>query len=201
VPGELKRVGKAPLSCIPRKRAVSFRNDESGAAAMEFGLIAVPFVVMCFFVINIGMYYFTVNSIDNGILGATRQVLTGTAQTSGMTVGGFQQLVCTDANIGGSNIDCTKLHILLASTTTNWGALETAATTMSCVNNGSLSAGTGSSTDLLSAYTSGSAAYVIAIACYEWTGSQYLPFFPWATLSDGSTLIQSAIAFQTEPYS
>lgn len=183
------------------RRARSFAGNQSGATAVEFGLVALPFLMMTFFIINIGMYYYTVNSIDKGLKDATRQILTGTAQTTAMTVGGFRSLVCTQANMGGSSIDCSQLNILMTATTTNWATLIAQAGGQSCVTGGNLTNSTGASTDLLSAYTSGTAAYVLVTACYKWQGSAYLPFLNLGTFGDGSTLIQSVMAFQTEPYS
>jgi Flp pilus assembly protein TadG len=184
-----------------RRGARRFRANQSGAAAVEFGLVALPFLMMSFFIINIGMYYFTVNSIDKGVSDATRQILTGNAQTTNMTVGAFRTMVCTQANMGGSYIDCSKLNIMITSSSVSWADLINKSGAQSCTTNGNLNGSTGNVGDLLSQYTGSTSAFVFVLACYNWSGSQILPYWTLATLADGSTVIQSASAFQTEPYS
>ena len=191
----------ARRSAAVREVPASFASDDSGATAVEFGVVALPFLMMVFFIINIGFYYFTINSLDKGVSDATRQVLTGTAQSNNMTVGQFKSLICSQANIGGGTIDCTKLTILITSSTTGWADLIAKAGAQSCTSNGTLNASTGQASDLLAAYTNGTSAYVMVTACYSWNGSKLLPYFNFSRLSDGTTLMQSAIAFETEPYS
>lgn len=201
-------VGKKPwmrsLTCfVGIRRRGTFGADQSGATAVEFGFVALPFLMMVFFIINIGLYYFAINSLDKGVIDASRQILTGSAQTSGLTVGQFKTLVCNQANVGGSAIDCSKLSILVTSSTVSWADLINKAGGQSCTSNGSLSAGTGQSTDLLSTYTTSGSnnVFVLVTACYGWSGSKILPFFTFNKLSDGTTLIQSANAMAVEPFS
>lgn len=187
---------------LKRKTGLAaFKSNQSGATAVEFGLVAFPFMLLTFMTINVGLFYFTVNSLDKGASDAVRSILTGTAQTSGLKVGDFRSLVCTQANLGGSAIDCSKLSVLMASSTTNWADLETKISAISCTSAGNLTAGTGNSTDLLSTYVNGNSAYVFVTLCYQWELSRYLPFWNFGSFSDGSMLIQSSLAFKTEPYS
>ncbi len=201
--GKMIWVRDLSFGTLARRRIGKFGSDQSGATAVEFGMVAAPFLMMIFFIVNIGFYYFAINSLDKGVTDASRQILTGNAQISGMTVGQFKKLVCSQANMGGGFIDCSKLNMLITSSTVSWADLINKAGGQSCTANGSLSAGTGQSTDLLSTYTTAGSnnVYVLVTACYGWSGSKFLPFFTFNKLSDGTTLLQSANAIAVEPFS
>lgn len=194
-----KRKGLAIRAVVRKLRA--FQSNRSGATAVEFGLVAMPFVLMVTLTINVGMYYYTINSLDKGAADAVRSILTGTAQTAGLTVGDFRTLVCNQNTANGSVIDCTKLTVLMASSTTSWSDLQTKIGPLACTTAGGLTASTGNATDLLSTYVNGQSAYVFVTLCYQWELAKYLPLFKTAAFTDGAMLIQSSIAIKTEPYS
>jgi Flp pilus assembly protein TadG len=172
--------------------ARDFAVDTRGSTAIEFALVATPFLMMIFGVINTGMYYYSVNSLDRGIEDASRAVRTGEAQKAGKTVGDFKTLVC---NAASGYVDCSKVEILLQSVP-EWQNL----TPQACQSAGVLTTGTGTGTDLLQSYTGTQNQVVLVTACYKWETAKYLPFFKLGNLGDGSMLIQSSTAFRTEPY-
>jgi len=83
----------------------------------------------------------------------------------------------------------------------NWADLANRTAGQSCVSNGNLTGSTGNAADLLSAYVNGQSAYVLVTACYRWDDARNLPFWNIGNFANGAMLIQSSIAFQTEPYS
>jgi len=178
-----------------------FKDSESGTTAIEFGFVALPFFLMVFLIINSALFWYAQNSLDKGIADATRQVLTGTAQNTNMTVAGFQSLVCQQANLSGSYIDCSKLRVIMASSTVSWADLAAKQPGSPCLSSGKLGGSTGAGTDLLSVYTGNASTYIWVTACYQWELSRTLPKFAVGPFSDGAMLIQSTMAFKSEPYS
>lgn len=70
-------------------------GDRSGAAAIEFALVAVPFFGFVLFVIQIGMYHFSQQSLDSATRRAARQIMTGTVPAGAKTLSGFKTtLLC-----------------------------------------------------------------------------------------------------------
>ena len=171
-------------------------RHERGSAAVEFALVALPFFMFVLGVLGIGLYFFTVNSLEHGVESAARQVRTGQAQKSGLTVGGFKELVCSSA---GSYIDCDKLRVLVQHSAT-WAGIDPEP----CVNSSNqMSASTGDTDDSLYGYTGGSGQVVLITLCYEWDLAKSFSFLQLGTGSDGSgaAIIQATTAFRTEPYS
>src|ERR1700730_8357794 len=75
-----------PEDCAGRERAWSilhrWRKDESGATAVEFAIVALPFVMLLFGVMTICLYFFTYFSLENATWDAARAIRTGQVQQS-----------------------------------------------------------------------------------------------------------------------
>ncbi len=183
-------------SPLPSSRFARWRRNERGSAAIEFAIVALPFFLFVLAVLGIGLYFFTVNSLEHGVEAAAREVRTGQAQKSDISVGDFKQLVCEDA---GTYIDCDKLHVLIQHAST-WAGIDPE----SCVDSSNnMTASTGDSADSLYDYTGGASQVVLITLCYEWDLAQTFSFLKLGTGSDGSgsAIMQAATAFRTEPYS
>ena len=97
-----------------RHNARSLRRNEQGFTAVEFGMVATPFLMFLFGIINVGLMYFTTFTIENATESAARAIRTGQIKTMG--VGGvlankeeFKKQVCD--RVPGF-VDCTnKLRI------------------------------------------------------------------------------------------
>ena len=182
-----------------RRRGSKFAcwtRDEEGSAAVEFGLVAVPFFLFVLAILGIGLYFFTASSLEHGVESAARQIRTGQAQKGGLTVGEFKQLVCDGA---GSYIDCGKLHVLVQHSPT-WSGIDPEP----CLDSdNNMAASTGSSGDTLYDHTGGADEVVLVTLCYQWDLAQSFSFLKLGAGSDGSgpAIIQATTAFRTEPYS
>ena len=200
---------KPALAC---KRRAGFAADERGATAVEFGMVALPFLMMLAGIIDVGSYYLALNSLDRGLDETARFVRTGEAQTGGysfttnnvttadLTVAGFTKKVCQQAQAAGGSFDCTQFKVILNSAST-WAGLANAnqTCTQGTAPNVTLVAGS-NGTDTLNSHVGGTSAMVIATVCYPWGMAKFLPFLNIGNLQDGSMLLQSSTAFQTEPY-
>ncbi|WFE89268.1 pilus assembly protein [Roseibium porphyridii] len=77
-----------------RRRFFSIRKDESGATAIEFGLVAIPFFLILFGIVEVGLIHMVNRMLDNAVIEASRMIRTGQAQTSGFGADDFEGEIC-----------------------------------------------------------------------------------------------------------
>lgn len=168
-----------------------FSRNDDGFTAVEFAMVALPFMMLLFGTIAVGLFYFTTFSLENAVEKASRQVRTGQAQTSNKTTSQFKQDVCNEAP---SFVDCTgKLRVQVVSNPSFSGA---AGAIGSCLDSGG---------DLIPEPVDGAVPgaagdVVLVTVCYEWDMTRYLPFLDLSNMGSGSRLIQATTIFRTEPY-
>lgn len=69
-------------------------KDRSGATAVEFALLALPFFIMVVGMLQLGIIYIAGQTLDEAIDKASRTVQTGQVQGAGATVNEFRTTVC-----------------------------------------------------------------------------------------------------------
>jgi Flp pilus assembly protein TadG len=75
---------------------LAFMRRAHGATAVEFGLIAFPFIVTLVAAFVIGLNFYMGVSLDFATRKASRDLMTGAAQTGGYTASQFQNNICND---------------------------------------------------------------------------------------------------------
>lgn len=98
-------MGVAALSFRRRFMARRVVRDESGAAAVEFSLVALPFFAMLFAIVETSLSFFTSQVLETAVSDASRMIMTGQAQTTGMTQAQFRTQIC---NRLPSMFDCVN---------------------------------------------------------------------------------------------
>src|ERR1700736_976406 len=90
------RVGLASSLHIFRGSAAARRllRREDGAAAVEFALVAAPFLALMFAIIETALVFFAGQYLETVVTDSTRLILTGQAQTSAWSQSQFQTQVC-----------------------------------------------------------------------------------------------------------
>ncbi len=169
-----------------------WRRDDDGATAVEFAMVALPFLLMLYGIIGVGLFYFTTFSLENAIEQASRQIRTGQAQTGTppLNAATFKASVC--ANVP-QFVDCgSKLYVNVMNFPNS--AAITPGNLPQCLDNtGALSTG--------SSYSPGQEnVVVLAWLCYEWEMSKIIPWLNLSNMGNGSRLIQATTTFRTEPY-
>jgi Flp pilus assembly protein TadG len=90
------------------------RNDR-GATAVEFALVAAPFLALLVALFQTAMVFFAGRMLDEITEEASRYVMTGQAQTSNMTASQFATYVCTGdpvlTKLVSALFTCSKLLI------------------------------------------------------------------------------------------
>ena len=72
----------------------SFGRRKEGAAAVEFAVVATPFFAMLFAIIETAVVFFAGQTLETAVADSARLILTGQAQTGGMTKDTFKDAVC-----------------------------------------------------------------------------------------------------------
>lgn len=72
----------------------ALRGHRSGAAAVEFALIAFPLFFLIFGLLEISMIFVVSTALENGIIDSARAIRIGQTQQSGTTVEDFQTELC-----------------------------------------------------------------------------------------------------------
>ena len=74
-----------------RNRCASFIKDRKGATAVEFALVAGPFLALVAAIVQTFLVFFAQELLESVVQLSSRQILTGQVQSQQMTQAGFQQ--------------------------------------------------------------------------------------------------------------
>jgi Flp pilus assembly protein TadG len=85
----------------------NFARADKGVAAVEFAIIAVPFIALLLAILQTGIVLFAAQALESATETAARQIMTGQAQSANLTVSQFRNLICPLPKL----IDCSKLII------------------------------------------------------------------------------------------
>ncbi|MGX5736234.1 TadE/TadG family type IV pilus assembly protein [Bosea thiooxidans] len=113
----VRPAGETGLSAKSRDRRLfgRFRRSQDGAAAVEFGFVALPFVMLLWAIFETALMFWTNQVLEEALLQASRSVLTGqsrslyTSTNAATNAAAFRDAVCARAPLG--LIDCNKLSI------------------------------------------------------------------------------------------
>ena len=164
-------------------------RSERGAAAVEMALVATPFFMLLFGIIEIGMIFLISASLENGMDIAARTIRTGQFQTgSTTTAAAFKTSICN--TFGWFQSDCTANLYVDVRTFSTFSAI----TAPQPVSNGSFNS------SALTFTPGGPNDIVVVRAYYQWP--LIAPFFDRALqqLNGGVALLTSTFAFRNEPY-
>ncbi|MGI8525901.1 MAG: TadE/TadG family type IV pilus assembly protein [Pseudolabrys sp.] len=73
-----------------------FARQQEGAAAIEFGLVAAPFLALVFAILETAMVFFAGQSLEAAVAVSGRLIMTGQAQNAGWTQTAFKTQVCNN---------------------------------------------------------------------------------------------------------
>jgi Flp pilus assembly protein TadG len=177
-----------------RNRFGAFIRDSKGATAVEFALIATPFLALIAGLVQVFLLFFAQSVLENAVRASARQILTGQVQTQDASLSpaaamaAFHQTVCNNANV---LFTCTGLMVDVE-VANNWSSTNVAMPTLTYDSNGNVSNtwqfNTGSAGDI-----------VVVRVVYLFPVFFGALAFNWANQSNGSREIMASAAFQNEP--
>lgn len=164
----------------------SILHARDGAAAVEFGLLALPFLIVIFGILDVALMFFVDGSLDSGLHMAAREIRTGRAAIQKWDIVRFKQEVC-----GGMAFafDCSNTLLVVTTAMDDFSSV----TFTSPVNNRGLSV-----KENFAASEPGD--YVLIQAFLPWS-SWLVPLgVDTAHLSDGRYVLSASALFRNEPY-
>lgn len=178
-----------------------FKNDRDGVTAVEFGLVAAPFLAFALGIIAIGLQFFTINALDQAVEKASRKIRTGQAQRDDMSLGEFKSLICES---GGDYIaqDCDNIYVHVQNSS-SWAGIEPT----NCATNGQMTT-QANTTSAVADSAGGGSQVVLVTVCYDWRMPLRLPYLNYmlmrpsdnTPLVSGGSLIQSVATFRSENF-
>jgi Flp pilus assembly protein TadG len=179
-----KRVRKTPQSI----RARSFVRSKEGATAVEFALVATPFLALLVAIIQTIVVFFAQRVLDQVVSDASRTIQTGQAQTSGLTQAQFKSWVCQKTVILFS---CGNFMVNVQ----NYDAFGSASMTTP-----TLTFDSGGNVTNSWNYQFGNPGDVVVVqVMYQWPLVLGPLGFTLANLSNGNRLLVSSNVFKREP--
>ena len=167
-----------------RARARLFARARRGAVTVEFAFVSIPFLLLVFAIIELGLVFLVSLTLENAVYDVGRTIRTGEVQTAGRSAATFKSAICTEMSLLGSACS-SALSVdvrTFAGFSASGAALNTAKPNTPCWDPG------------------GPGSIVLVRAYYNWplvtpllqTGLQ---------TSNGKRMVTAAAAFANEPYS
>jgi Flp pilus assembly protein TadG len=173
---------------LPARAARRFARHQKGAAAVEFALVAVPFLALTFAIIETALVFFAGQTLETAASDAGRLIMTGQAQSGGFSQADFKTAVCN--KLAGGLFDCTNGVYVNVTTYSSFGSVNTAAP----VANGQLN------TTNLNYSPSGPNCIVAVQLFYQWPIYVSLLGDSLTNLNGGFRLLVATSVFRNEPY-
>jgi len=171
-------------------------RNSSGSSALEFALLAGPFLLLVFGILAVGLLFAANMTLENAVAQGARFIRTGQAQGQGFDAGKFKSEVCKYLT---SPLSC--------------GGLKLDVRTFSSFGSSNLTNPLDSSGNLKSqfSYAPGVGGDVVIVrAFYEWGLLATLPIMPiWnnqsvdtrlSNMQNGNRLLIATVAFRNEPF-
>jgi Flp pilus assembly protein TadG len=162
-------------------------RKQDGAAAVEFGLVAAPFLALLFAIIETAVVFFAGQALETATTDSARLIMTGQAQTQGFDQAKFKQAVCS------------KIYGLF---NCNSG-VQVDVRTYSSFSSVNLSKPIDANGNLINDFTyqpGGPGDIVVVRLIYQWPVYVSLLGLNLADMSGGKRLIIGTSAFRNEPY-
>lgn len=165
-----------------------FAAARRGATAVEFSLIAAPFLALMFGVLELGLVFMVSTTLDNATEAAARTIRTGQLQTAGGSANTFKTAVCDNMTWLGSSC-AGKLTVDVRTFPKFTNVAMSDPVTNGAVDPSKTSFTPGGGEDI-----------VVVRAYYEWTLITPMLNAGLANLGGTKRLVYSTVTFRNEPY-
>ncbi len=164
-----------------------FARKDDGAAAVEFAMVAAPFLALMFAILETAIVFFAGQVLETAAADSARLVMTGQAQKGGLSQEKFKEEVCKrilglfDCD-GGIKVDVRT-----------YSSFAAANTSKPIDANGNVT--------FTPAYQPGAPGDIVVVRLlYEWPVYVSLLGLNLADLSGGKRLLMATSAFRNEPF-
>lgn len=166
----------------------NWASDKRGLAAVEFAMIAVPFFILIFGLLEIAAIFVFSTVLEHGLTEASRDIRTGQTQGAGIDEAQFKDTVCDELF---DLLDCNGRLFIDVRTFENFGSTSNP----SPIDQDGLLDSSG-----FDFMPGGANDIVVVRAFYEW--DLFVPVLsaPLENLAGGKRLLSSTVAFRNEPF-
>jgi Flp pilus assembly protein TadG len=162
-------------------------KQQDGAAAVEFAMVAAPFLALVFAIMETAVVFFAGQVLETAVADSARLIMTGQAQTQGMSQTAFKNAVC--AKIYGL-FDCQNGVSVDVKTFTSFGGVSMPSPVDA---QGNFQSNFG--------YQPGGPGDIVVVRLfYQYPVYVSLLGFGLANVSGGKRLLAATAAFRNEPY-
>jgi Flp pilus assembly protein TadG len=164
-----------------------FGYDDRGVTAVEFALVALPFIALLFATIQIGLVFFAGQALEGAVTTASRMIRTGQAQQLNFDAGKFKEQICAQI---GTLFDCPELTVDVQ-TIKAFGAADLSPPIDKATGN----------LNVDPKYAPGDGGDIVVVRTfYEWPLFTQLLGFNLSNVADGNHLLSATTAFRNEPF-
>jgi Flp pilus assembly protein TadG len=168
--------------------ARAFGRAEEGATAVEFGLVALPFIALLLAIIETAILFLAGQNLESAVDSTARLIRTGQAQELKLNGTTFKTKVCEEAIVLPN---CTNnLHVDVRT--------YTSFSTMTVTDPVDSKGNADYTTFIFDAGHGGS--LVLVRVYYEWPTFSRLLGLNFSNLSNGKHLLAAVAAFKNEPF-
>jgi Flp pilus assembly protein TadG len=173
-----------------------FSRDESGATAVEFGLLAFPFFTLVFAILETSVVFLAGQILDSAVQDASRKIRTGQAEAA--TAALFEDEICDRLF---NMFDCDQLKVKVSVVSTFSSATITSPIDPDCDGSTDPDDCDWTSEFTAPTYDAGSSGSIMLVqAYYKWPTILNLPGFNLATQAGDTRLLSAVRVFRNEPY-
>src|SRR6266487_4206958 len=181
------RLKRAKLLRIKTVRR--FAKGEDGIAAVEFGIVAAPFLALMFAIMETALVFFAGQTLETAVADTARLIMTGQAQSMGLTQETFKTEVCN--RIHGL-FDCAagiQIDVKAYTAADGFAGASTGRPTAADLQNNNF------------VYQPGAACSIVVVRLmYQWPVYAAVLGFNLADLSGSKRLLMATAAFRNEPF-
>jgi Flp pilus assembly protein TadG len=163
-----------------------FTLAQCGATAVEFAILAPPFIAILVAILQIAVVLIAQQVLQTATEQSARLIMTGQAQTGGMSAGQFQQQVCNQAT---ALFNCSGLYVNVQTFST-----FSSVSTTNPVSNGQMN------TNLLQYSPGGNGDIVVVQTYYQWPLVLGPLGFNLGNMNGNALLLVGSAAFRNEPF-
>lgn len=165
-----------------------FARAESGASAVEFAMVAAPFLALVFAILETALVFFASQSLEAAATDSARLIMTGQAQTAGWSQSDFKTAVCN--RLAGGLFDCANGVYVDVKTYTSFTSISTTPP----ITNGRLDTSN-------MAYTPGTPGDIVVVRLYyQWPIVVSMFGDNLSNLNGNQRLLVATSVFRNEPY-
>jgi Flp pilus assembly protein TadG len=198
-----RRRARRVLGMLVTRALRRFARREEASAAIEFGMVAAPFLAMLFAILETALVFFAGQTLETAVADASRLILTGQAQTAGYDQAAFLNQVCPKVS---ALFTCSKLIVDVQKVTpsgSNPNDFSNADIGMPKDGSGNIPVDAQGNLKFTASFNMGGAGDIVVVRLmYQWP--IYVPVVGWITAfksnMGSSQLLMATAAFRNEPY-